>query len=83
MDIFHSITAVRLFFVLGIVNLVLGVLVFSTCRCIPMSSLVAGRLAKYPVYKRFYRLHCYLWPALWLSVIVHAVFAIGFLGNPF
>jgi len=83
MDIFQSIVAVKLIFVLGIVNLVLGALVVATCRCVPMSAFVGRRLMRYPGYQRLYRLHCYLWPALWLSVAVHAIFAIGFLGNPF
>ena len=82
-DFFNSNTAVQVFFVLGIVNLVFGVLVFFSCRCIPMSAFVGRRLMKYSVYQRFYKWHCYLWPILWLSVIAHAVIATKFLGNPF
>lgn len=82
-DFFLSITSVRVFFVLGIVNLVLGFLILFTCRCIPMTAFIGNRLMKYRGYQRFYRVHCYLWPLLWLSVIAHAVLAIGFLGNPF
>jgi len=35
------------------------------------------------LYQRFYKMHCFLWPLLWISVIAHAVFAFGFFGNPF
>lgn len=82
-EFFHSITAVRILFVLGIVNGILGILVFLSCRCIPMSAFVGRRLMKYSIYQRFYKIHCYIWPVLILSVITHSVFGIKFLGNPF
>ncbi|MBM3133310.1 MAG: hypothetical protein FJZ95_09825 [Chloroflexi bacterium] len=80
---FHSLTAEKIFFSLGIVNLVFGVLVFLSCRCVPMSARIGKYVSKVPGYQRFYAFHCYLWPVLWLSVIGHSVFAIKFLGNPF
>ena len=83
MDFFHSIAAVKLIFVLGIVNLVFGILIFASCRCIPMSPVIGKRLMKYSVYQHFYKLHCYLWPIFLMSVIVHSFVALKFLGNPF
>jgi len=82
MEIFQSIVSARLIFVLGIVNLVFGILVFFSCRCLG-GSIIGNRLMKYAAFKRFYRYHCYIWWVLWVSVVVHAVFAIGFMGVPF
>ena len=78
MDIFQLI-APRLIFILGIVNLVLGLSIFFSCRCIPNWKLTSS-LMKYGAYKRFFKLHCYLWWIFWPSVIVHAVVAIVFFG---
>ena len=82
MDIFQSIISARLIFILGIINLVSILLILSTCRCIPGLK-IAGKLMQYPAYKRFFKYHCYIWWVFWPSVIVHAIFAIAFLGIPF
>ena len=86
MSFFESVVAVRVVFALGIVNIVSGLLVFMSCRCTPgarLMSRLTGNLLKYPLYRRFYALHCYIWWIFWVSVMVHAVFAIGSLGFPF
>ena len=80
---FHEPWVQKLIFSLGIVNVVLGTLLFFSCRCIPMSAFIGNRLMKYDFYQRFYKMHCFLWPLLWISVIAHAVFAFEFFGNPF
>ena len=82
MDFFNSELAPRLVFILAIVNLVTGVLVFSSCRCIP-GLRITGQLMKNSVYAHFYKYHCYIWWVFWISVIAHAVIAIGFFGVPF
>ncbi len=82
MDVFQSIIGVRIIFVFGIINLVAGVLVLLTCRCIPGLK-ITGNLMQYKWYKSFYKYHCYIWWAFLVSVTVHAVFAIGFIGVPF
>ena len=74
--------AAPVIFILGIVNIVMGLLILLSCRCIPGLKLADG-LMKYPAYKRFYRYHCYIWWVFWPSVLVHAVFAIMFFGVPF
>jgi len=81
MDILQSATAARVTFALGITNIVTGVMVALTCRCIPGWKLTSG-LKKRPGYQRFYKLHCYIWWAFWGSVIAHAIFAIGYYGTP-
>ena len=82
MDIFQSMVAARVIFVFGIINLVSGVLVLLTCRCIPGAKITSG-LMGYAIYKSFYKYHCYIWWIFWVSVIVHAVFALALLGVPF
>ena len=82
MNIFNSVFAARLIFILGIINLLTGFLVLLTCRCLPTSR-IGSKLMQYTAYNRFYRYHCYIWWIFWTSVIIHAAFAIGLLGIPF
>jgi hypothetical protein len=77
---FQSI-AVPVIFILGIFNVVIGLLILLSCRCIPGLKLTDG-LMRYPAYKCFYKYHCYLWWVFWPSVLVHAIFAIAFFGIP-
>ncbi len=81
MEIFHSIIVARLIFILGIVNLLAGVLIFFSCRCISSGSLLK-KLMKYPAYQRFFGYHCYIWRIFWPSVFVHALLAVTFFGIP-
>jgi len=82
-DLFRSVAAVRLIFILGIVNLVTALLIFFSCRCIPVSRIIGKALMKQPLYRRFNTYHCYIWPVFWASVIIHAFFAIMLIGWPF
>ena len=77
-----TLTATRVIFSLGMVNLVSGLLIFFSCRCLPGSKL-GKRLVKFKWYQRFFKLHCYIWWVFWTSVVVHAVFAIIYIGWPF
>ena len=81
MDFFQSLTAARVIFVLGILNFVLIVLILSSCRCVS-GSRIGGRLMKQRFYKRCFAKHCYLWYVLCSSVVIHAFFAIMFMGWP-
>lgn len=76
MGILQPETLVRVVAALGIVNLVLGLLIFFSCRCLP-GSRIARNWMQSERYQRFFRYHCYIWWAFWASVIVHAVFAIS------
>ncbi len=71
----------RVIIILGIINLVAGLLIFLSCRCIP-GWRASGWLMKYQWYQRFFRYHCYIWLAFWPSVAAHAVLVILFLGWP-
>jgi hypothetical protein len=82
MNIFHSIFAARLILILGILNFVTGFLLLFTCRIVPMFRLTQ-KLMQLNFYKKFYHYHVYIWWVFWVSVIVHAVFAINFMGWPF
>jgi len=77
-----ALLATRIIFSLGIVNLVTGLLIFFSCRCLPGSRL-GKSLAKHKWYQRFFKLHCWIWWVFWVSVVVHAVFAMVYLGWPF
>ncbi len=79
MGILQPATLVRVVAALGIVNLVLGLLIFFSCRCLP-GSRIARNWMQSERYQRFYRYHCYIWWVFWASVIVHAVFAVSLLG---
>jgi hypothetical protein len=77
-----ALTATRVIVVLGIINLASGLLVLFSCRCVPVLRFGKG-LMKHGWYKGFYRLHGYIWWIFWGSVVVHAIFAIVYLGWPF
>jgi len=79
---FQTLFAAKVIYVLAIISLVSGILIFFSCRCLP-GSRIASNWMKNERYKRFYKFHCYFWWILLVSVIIHGVFAIGFLGNPF
>ena len=81
MNIFDPLVAIRLIFILGSVNLVTGLLIFLSCRCLPGSK-IGGWLMKHQPYQRFYRYHCYIWRVFWASVMIHAILAIIFIGWP-
>ena len=79
---FHSVVVARIIFVLGITNIVTGVLVFFTCRCLPGWKLTRP-LMQHHWYQRVFKWHCTIWWIFWTSVLCHAVLAIGFYGKPF
>jgi hypothetical protein len=81
MDFFQSVTAARVVFFLGILNFVLILLIFFSCRCVSGSK-SGSRLMTQRFYKRFFAKHCYLWYIFWLSVTIHAFFAIMYLRWP-
>ena len=64
---------------LGVLNIIMAVLLFSTCRCIPGLK-PFGKLMERPGYRSYYKYHCYLWWVFWPSVVVHASLAIVVFG---
>ncbi len=81
MDIFQSLIVARLIVILGITNLVSGLLVLFSCRCIPGLK-ITGKLMQHKGYQRFYKYHCYYWWIFWTSVMIHAALAIAYYGIP-
>ncbi|MBI4186620.1 MAG: hypothetical protein HY530_03825 [Chloroflexi bacterium] len=79
---FDPTVATKIIAGLGLVNLVMGLTIFFSCRCMPGSKL-GTMLMKYRTYQRFYKLHCYFWRVFWSSVMVHGTLAIIFFGLPF
>jgi hypothetical protein len=78
---FHSVIAARIIFIFSLTNIVLGILVFFTCRCMPGFKFAHG-LMQNKAYVKFYKYHGYLWLFFLISVLIHAIFAIGFMGIP-
>jgi hypothetical protein len=74
--------AIRIIFILGFINVVAGIILFFSCRCLPGAA-IGRNLMKHPKFQKFYRYHCYLWWVLWPSVIAHAVLVFIYLGLPF
>jgi hypothetical protein len=77
-----TVAAMRVLFVLGVVNAATGLALFLTCRCLPTSKIGRGLMAR-RWFVRIYKYHCYLWWIFWASVIIHAVLALKYLGWPF
>ena len=78
---FHSVIAARIIFSFSITNIVLGILVFLSCRCMPGFKF-GHSLMQNKTYLKFYKFHVYLWLFFLISVLIHAIFAINFLGIP-
>lgn len=78
---FHSVIAARIIFAFSITNIVLGILVFLSCRCMPGFKF-GHSLMQNKTYLKFYKFHVYLWLFFLISVLIHAIFAINFLGIP-
>ena len=77
-EFLHSQTALDIILAFSISNIVLGMLVFFTCRCMPGYQFARG-LMHNKTYMRFYKFHGYLWLFFLASVMVHAFFAIRFI----
>ena len=77
-----TIVALRILFILGIVNVVAGFLLFFSCRCLP-GLWFGKKLMQKKWYQSYFKWHCYIWYVFWASVIVHAILAIKYLGWPF
>jgi hypothetical protein len=77
-----TVVATRIIYVLGAINVVTGILIFFSCRCLPGSRWGRG-LTKFKWYQRFFKLHCLIWWIFWCSVIIHAIFVMVYLGFPF
>jgi hypothetical protein len=74
---FHSQTALTIILAFSISNIVLGVLVFFSCRCMPGFKFARG-LMQNKIYMKFYKYHVYVWLFFLVSVMIHAIFAINF-----
>ncbi len=75
---FHSQTALDIILAFSISNIILGIMVFFTCRCTPGFKFARG-LMHNKSYLRLYKFHGYLWLIFLASVMIHATFAISFI----
>ncbi len=78
---FHSAIAAWIIFILSITNIILGLLVFLSCRCVPGYKFAHG-LMQNKSYLKFYKFHGYLWLIFLISVLIHGIFALNFMGVP-
>lgn len=81
-EFFHSLLAIRILFIFSILNMLFGVLVFLSCRCLPGFKWANG-IMQNRKYLSFYKFHCWLWLMFLISVTIHAIFAINIMGFPF
>ena len=58
---------------LGVVNFVTAALIITSCRAMPG----LPQLLKNASYKRFYKVHGYLWWIFWPSVVIHVIMAVS------
>ncbi|MDP2720315.1 MAG: hypothetical protein U1D67_06115 [Dehalococcoidia bacterium] len=81
MDFISTLAATRVILILGVINLLTGVCIFFSCRCLP-GSRIGVKLTGFRWYQRFFKYHCFLWWIFWPSVMLHATLTIIFLGWP-
>ena len=78
---FETIAAARILFLSGLVVLVTSLLIMASCRCVPSKGLL-GALRRASWFTRLFSRHCILWMIFAAVLVVHVVFAAGFLGIP-
>jgi hypothetical protein len=79
---FKTIEAVRILFASGLMVLATSVLLIFSCRCVPATGVV-GKVRKASWFQGLFKRHCVLWGVFVAGLVVHVVFAVGFLGFPF
>ena len=72
----------KLVFILGLVNLLMFLVLFFSCRCMGTLGLYS-KMSKFKAYTKLYKYHCYYWIILGASIGVHVGIAISVLGWPF
>ena len=82
MAFFKTIEAVRILFLAGAALLVVSVLIMLSCRCVPSKGAL-GAVRKAGWFQSLFGRHCVLWRVFVVALVVHVVFALGFLGIPF
>lgn len=66
--------AMRLLMLTGVLNLVFLLMLLFSCRC-TMVPKALERMTRSRRFHRFYGLHCYLWPLMIISTLVHLALA--------
>ncbi len=82
LDFFKTIEAVRILFLSGIVVLLTSILLMLSCRCIPTKGTLA-QVRKASWFQGLFKRHCILWYIFVAGLVVHVIFAFGFIGIPF
>ncbi len=71
--------AMRVLMLTGVLNLILLLMILLSCRCIMVPKAIE-RVTRSRRFHRFYGMHCYLWPVLIISTIVHLALAVSLFG---
>lgn len=82
MAFFKTIEAVRILVASGLLVLLTSVLLMLSCRCVPTGG-AFGRVRQASWFQRLFRRHCTLWIVFVAGLVVHVIFAFGFVGIPF
>ncbi|MCK9356120.1 MAG: hypothetical protein M0R22_03080 [Dehalococcoidia bacterium] len=82
MDVFRTIEAARILFASGLLVLVTSVLIMLSCRCVPSKGALSS-VRRMSWFQGLFKRHCILWRVFVVVLVVHVVFAVGFLGLPF
>ena len=82
MDAFRTVEALRVVFITGLTNLLFGFVIFTSCRWVPVARLTKVVMQS-KFFQKIYKYHAFIWWVFWVSVAVHTVFAIGYIGFPF
>jgi len=80
--VFKTIEAARVLFTSGLVVLVMAVFIMLSCRCVPAKGGLSA-IRRAPWFQGLFKRHCTLWVVFVVALVVHVVFAAGFLGLPF
>ena len=73
--------AIRIIYFLGFLNVITGLLIFFSCRCLP-GSRIGKNWMHHKFYQRFFKTHCYIWWVFWISVMIHATMVFIYIGPP-
>jgi hypothetical protein len=79
---FQVIIVGKIIFILGIVNIILVLMLFFSCRYIHQLPF-GPALMKKPAFQKFFNIHHYIWWVFLVAVIAHGILAIGYFGVPF
>ena len=77
-----ELVSIKTIYLLGITNIIFGILVLFSCRCFVGFKWFIALMQK-PLFRRFYEWHCWWWRLFIASVFLHTLVAFLIFGFPF